>query len=169
MTHRVKCPGEGKETFLCHDACTGLRSRSIVGAIPCGRPVTGPNRLLPQTFINELLFHTQGRTRGTHAMDHTLQVLANLAVAVFVISSMLSMGLSLTMQQILEPLRNGRLVILALVLNFIVVPALAYGLAKTILANQQSLGTGMILLGTAAGAPFLPKLTQVAKGNLAFA
>ena len=102
-------------------------------------------------------------------MDHTLQALANLAVAVFVISSMLSMGLSLTMQQILEPLRNGRLVILALVLNFLVVPALAYGLAKTILANQQSLGTGMILLGTAAGAPFLPKLTQVAKGNLAFA
>jgi len=102
-------------------------------------------------------------------MDHTLQVLANLAVVVFVISSMLSMGLSLTMQQILAPLRNGRLVILALVLNFIVVPALAFGLAKTVLANQQDLGTGMILLGTAAGAPFLPKLTQVAKGNIAFA
>src|SRR5712691_6966342 len=102
-------------------------------------------------------------------MDHTLQVLANLAVVVFVISSMLSMGLSLTMQQILAPLRNGRLVILALALNFIVVPALAFLLAKTILANQQALGTGIILLGTAAGAPFLPKLTQVAKGNLAFA
>jgi predicted Na+-dependent transporter len=102
-------------------------------------------------------------------MDHTLQVLANLAVVVFVISSMLSMGLSLTMQQILAPLRNGRLVILALVLNFIVVPALAFLLARTILANQQALGTGIILLGTAAGAPFLPKLTQVAKGNIAFA
>jgi predicted Na+-dependent transporter len=102
-------------------------------------------------------------------MDHTLQVLANLAVVVFVISSMLSMGLSLTLQQILAPLRNGRLVILALVLNFIVVPALAYGIAQVVLPNQQSLGTGLILLGTAAGAPFLPKLTQVAKGNLAFA
>lgn len=63
-------------------------------------------------------------------MEHTLQVLANLAVAVFVISSMLSMGLGLTMQQILEPLRNARLVILALALNFIVVPALAYGLGR---------------------------------------
>ena len=102
-------------------------------------------------------------------MDHTLQVLANLFVLVFVISSMLSMGLSLTMQQILEPLRNARLVILALLLNFIVVPALAFGLAKTVLANQPSLGTGLILLGTAAGAPFLPKLTQVAKGNVACA
>jgi ACR3 family arsenite efflux pump ArsB len=43
-------------------------------------------------------------------------------------------------------LRNARLVILALVFNFIVVPALAFGLAKTILANQQSLGTGIILI-----------------------
>jgi predicted Na+-dependent transporter len=92
-------------------------------------------------------------------MDHTLQVLANLAVIVFVISSMLSMGLSLTMQQILAPLHNGRLVILAL----------AFLLTKTVLANQQALGIGMILLGTSAGAPFLPKLTQVAKGNIAFA
>lgn len=106
---------------------------------------------------------------GKYTMDHTLQVLANLAVVVFVISSMLSMGLSLTTQQILAPLRNARLVILVLALNFIVVPALALGLAKTILANQQSLGTGMILLGTAAGAPFLPKLAQVAKSNIAFA
>jgi BASS family bile acid:Na+ symporter len=27
---------------------------------------------------------------------------------------------------------------------------------------------GLLLLGTAAGAPFLPKLAQIAKGNLAF-
>ncbi len=42
MTHRVKCPGEGKETFLCRHARTGLQSRSMVGAMPCARPVTGP-------------------------------------------------------------------------------------------------------------------------------
>jgi predicted Na+-dependent transporter len=102
-------------------------------------------------------------------MDHTLQVVANLGVGVFVITSMLNMVLSLTLQQILEPLRNARQVILALVLDFILVPALAFMLAKTMLANQQGLSTGMILLGTAAGAPFLPKLTQVAKGNIAFA
>src|SRR6266496_2839302 len=32
MTQSVKFPGEGKETFLCHHARTGLRSRTIVGA-----------------------------------------------------------------------------------------------------------------------------------------
>ena len=41
MTQRVKFPCKGKETFLCRHARTGLRSRSMVGAIPCGRPLMG--------------------------------------------------------------------------------------------------------------------------------
>jgi predicted Na+-dependent transporter len=39
---------------------------------------------------------------------------------------MLAMGLSLTVKQIMDPLRNTRLVLLALLANFILVPALAY-------------------------------------------
>jgi predicted Na+-dependent transporter len=75
--------------------------------------------------------------------------------------------LSLTMKQILDPLKNVRMVILALVANFVLVPILAYGIA--ILFNlDNSLRTGLILLSTAAGAPFLPKLVDVAKGNIAF-
>ena len=31
------------------------------------------------------------------------------------------------------------------------------------------MGIGLLLLGLAAGAPFLPKLAQISKGNLAFA
>ena len=41
------------------------------------------------------------------------------------------------------------------------------GLAA-LLRLDQPLGVGLLLLGTAAGAPFLPKLAQIAKGNLAF-
>ena len=33
---------------------------------------------------------------------------------------------------------------------------------------DQPMGVGLLLLGSAAGAPFLPKLAQIAKGNLAF-
>jgi hypothetical protein len=33
---------------------------------------------------------------------------------------------------------------------------------------EQSLRTGLIVLATAAGAPFLPKLVQGANGNVAF-
>jgi BASS family bile acid:Na+ symporter len=38
-----------------------------------------------------------------------------------------------------------------------------------VLRLDEPLGVGLLLLGVAAGAPFLPKLTQIAKGNLAFA
>jgi BASS family bile acid:Na+ symporter len=39
---------------------------------------------------------------------------------------MLAMGLSLTIKQIVDPLRNERVVLLALLGNFVLVPALAY-------------------------------------------
>ncbi len=100
-------------------------------------------------------------------MTETLETLAMLSVLVFVISSMLSMGMSLTMKQIGDPLRNTRLVILALVANFILVPIVAYALTLIFPLNK-SITTGLILLSTAAGAPFLPKLVEMAKGNTAF-
>ena len=91
----------------------------------------------------------------------------NLSVLVFVITSMLAMGFNLTVSQIIEPLRNVRLVVLALVANFILVPILAY-VILLIIPLEQGLATGLILMATAAGAPFLPKLAQAAKGNMAF-
>jgi BASS family bile acid:Na+ symporter len=80
---------------------------------------------------------------------------------------MMSMGLSLTMKQIVEPLKNARLVILALVANFVLVPIVAYAITLVLPLND-SLRIGLILLSTAAGAPFLPKLAQAAKGSTAF-
>ena len=101
-------------------------------------------------------------------MSEILAVIMNLSVLVFVITSMLAMGLNLTVKQIVEPLRNTRLVILALIANFILVPILAY-LIISVIPLEQGLATGLILMATAAGAPFLPKLAQAAKGNLALA
>lgn len=100
-------------------------------------------------------------------MSEILETLAQLSVLVFVISSMLSMGLSLTTKQILDPLRDIRVVVLALLANFIVVPIAAY-LITVVLTLDESIEVGLILISMAAGAPFLPKLVQVAKGNTAF-
>jgi len=100
-------------------------------------------------------------------MSEIISVIARLSVLTFVLSSMLAMGLSLTIQQIWNPLRNVRLVILALLANFILVPALAY-LIQLVLPLDDGLSTGLILVGCAAGAPFLTKLVQVAKGDAAF-
>lgn len=100
-------------------------------------------------------------------MTELLETLALLSVLVFVISSMLSMGLSLTTTQITEPLKDTRLVILALAANFVVVPIAAYVITLA-LPLDEPISIGLILVSTAAGAPFLPKLVQVAKGSTAF-
>jgi predicted Na+-dependent transporter len=100
-------------------------------------------------------------------LNQLLLLIMNLSTLVFVVTSMLAMGLSLTVAQIVAPLRNARLVILALAANFILVPAAAY-LITSIFPLSDGLKIGLILVSTAAGAPFLPRLAQTAKGNLAF-
>ena len=97
-----------------------------------------------------------------------IQAAVSTAMLVFVLSSMIGMGLGLRVADIVAPLRNVRLVALSLVANFIVMPTVAVMLAKA-MRLDESLGIGLLLLGAAGGAPFLPKLTQIAKGNLAFA
>jgi predicted Na+-dependent transporter len=100
-------------------------------------------------------------------MAHVLDILSNGAVLLFVVTTMLAMGLSLTVSQILIPLQHARLIVLALVANFLLVPLLALALTYLI-SLSEPLKIGLILLGTAAGAPFLPKLAQFAHGNVAY-
>ena len=97
-----------------------------------------------------------------------MQKATSVAMLAFVLSSMLAMGLGLTVSQIIAPLRNARLVVLSLLVNFVLMPLGAVALAA-LLRLDQPLGVGLLLLGAAAGAPFLPKLAQIARGNLAFA
>ena len=85
-----------------------------------------------------------------------VSTIAALSGLLFVVSSMLGMGLSLTTGQIIQPLNNIRLVILALLANFVLVPLLAFGITHLI-PMDQSLQIGLIVLSTVAGAPFLIK------------
>jgi bile acid:Na+ symporter, BASS family len=93
---------------------------------------------------------------------------ATVAMLSFVVSSMLAMGTGLTVAQIIEPLRNARLLVLALLANFVLMPLVAFALGK-VLWLEEPFGIGLLVLGCAAGAPFLPKLAELAKGNLGFA
>ncbi len=92
--------------------------------------------------------------------------IAQISGLLFVISSMVAMGLSLTVEQIVAPLKSGRLVALALLANFILVPLIA-ALIIWLIPLADGLRVGLVLLATAAGAPFLPKLVQAAEGNVA--
>jgi BASS family bile acid:Na+ symporter len=100
-------------------------------------------------------------------LQELITLLAQVAGLLFIVSSMLAMGMSLTIQQIFAPLKNVRLVVLALLANFVLVPLLAFIITR-IIPMDESLQIGLIVLATAAGAPFLPKLVQGAKGDIAF-
>jgi predicted Na+-dependent transporter len=102
------------------------------------------------------------------SLNDVLLAVAKLVTLVFVLSSMLGMGMSLTVPQIVQPLKNARLVLLALLANFLLAPLLAYAITRVI-PLEESLQIALLVVGTAAGAPFLPKLAQFARGNLAFA
>ncbi len=97
-----------------------------------------------------------------------LNTLYNLMGLVFVLGTIISMGLSLTMAQITGPLRNGRFVIMALLANFVVPPILAFLLIR-IFSLDESLAVGLLLVSLAAGAPGLPKTAVFAKVDIASA
>ena len=98
----------------------------------------------------------------------SLNKLTTVAMLSFVISSMLAMGAGLTVLEIASSLQNRRLMISALLANFVLMPLGALVLAKMLWLDEP-LGVGLLLLGCAAGAPFLPKLAELAVGNLPFA
>jgi BASS family bile acid:Na+ symporter len=101
-------------------------------------------------------------------VSHSLELAAQFSAFAFVVLSLLSVGLTLSIQQVREPFKSTRLVISALAANFVLVPLFAYLITRAI-PLEQSLAIALLLLGTASGAPMLPKLAEFARGNLALA
>jgi len=100
-------------------------------------------------------------------VKETLESVFRISLLVFVIGSMSAMGLSLTIQQILRPLRNLRLVGLSLLVNFVLLPIFVLGMLR-LMPLSGGISTGLIILSLAAGAPFLPKLVEISRSDIAF-
>jgi hypothetical protein len=77
---------------------------------------------------------------------------AMVAMLSIVVSSMLAMGAGLTVSQISEPLRNARLVLLALFANFVLMPLGALALAK-VLWLHNPFAVGLLVLGCSSARP----------------
>ena len=101
-------------------------------------------------------------------MNEIISILDKIAFLAFVVATMFGTGLKLTVQQIWQPLRNIRLVVLSLLTNFVLVPLFVYLLVQVIPVNEP-VKDGLIIMALASGPPALPKLAQIVKGNLAFA
>jgi predicted Na+-dependent transporter len=86
----------------------------------------------------------------------------------FLICSMGGIGMRLEPRALLAPLRSYAFVIIALVLNFVLAPALAWAITA-VLPLEPGHATGLLLLGVAAGAPFLPKLAEISRESVTLA
>jgi len=94
-----------------------------------------------------------------------LQLIAKAVVVVFVVSSMLSIGLATPISQIVAPLRRPIWVLRALVANFVLAPAVALSIAH-VLPLEPGYKMGLLLLAFAAGAPFLTKVAEIGRADI---
>jgi predicted Na+-dependent transporter len=100
-------------------------------------------------------------------LNEFLSSIAGISSLLFVVTSMLALSFKLSIQQMTQPLKDIRLVILALLANFVLVPLLALAIIK-VFPLDQTLQIGVMLLATAAGSPFIPRLVQGARGNVPY-
>lgn len=101
-------------------------------------------------------------------MAGILSQIGYFAVIVFIISSMLVMGLNVTIRDLLSPFRDRKLIFLSLLANFVVVPLFAFVLIY-LFPLSSGLATGLLLVSIAAGAPSTPKVAEFTGGNIAYA
>jgi bile acid:Na+ symporter, BASS family len=107
----------------------------------------------------------------TSAMAQILRLIAKYAIIGFVVGHLLALGMRLTVQEMVEPLRRSRLVLLALAANFILGPMFAYlsaQLVSLVIPLDPGYAMGLMIIGSAAGSPMLPKWVKLAKGNIGF-
>jgi bile acid:Na+ symporter, BASS family len=94
-------------------------------------------------------------------------LLFKISLAIFMAGSLLEMGLRLSLPDAVRGLRSVPFVVYTLVWSFVICPALAYGITLVIpLAPTYAIG--LILLGMAPCAPFVPILVDKAKGDIGF-
>jgi len=97
-----------------------------------------------------------------------LQLLVKGTVVVFVVSTMLSVGLAARSAEIIAPLRRPAKIFRALVGNFVLAPVVALAIVR-VLQLEPGYELGLLLLAFAAGSPLLPKLAESARTDVASA
>lgn len=97
-----------------------------------------------------------------------LHIINSIFLVLMLWATSLGLGMQFTLQEILAPLKRVRLMGLAVLLNVVVVPLIAWGLTKA-LPIDPGYATGILLVGFAAAAPASLKLAQIARGDLPYA
>ena len=97
----------------------------------------------------------------------TLNALLKISLVIFMAGNLLDMGLRLKLGTALVGLRNMRFVSFSLLWCFVLGPAVAWGITQVI-PLEPPYAMGLILIGLAPCAPFLPAMVDRARGDLGY-
>ena len=97
-----------------------------------------------------------------------LHIINSVFLVLMLWATSLGLGMQFTLQQILAPLKRVRLMGLAVLLNVVAVPLIAWGLTKA-LPIDPGYATGILLVAFASAAPASLKLAQIGRGDLPYA
>jgi BASS family bile acid:Na+ symporter len=89
-------------------------------------------------------------------------------IVAFMVANLAAIGLELEIRAAMAPLRDLRFVVLVLILDCITGPGFAVALAW-IMPMAEPYALGLVLIGLAPAAPFLPMMVRRAGGDLAYA
>lgn len=101
-------------------------------------------------------------------MFEFFQTVGSWGVSVFVVTSMLNVGLTQKPSRLLEHLGNRAFLVRMVLINLVVVPALMIA-ATTVVPLEPVYAAGLLLFSLAAGAPFLIKLASTSESDIALA
>jgi bile acid:Na+ symporter, BASS family len=95
----------------------------------------------------------------------SIDKIANLLVLILLIEMMLATGLSVSLSDIADVVRNVSLLARAALANYVLVPVTAI-LLLYLFQTKPLVTAGFLLVAVCPAAPFAPSLTALAKGNV---
>jgi BASS family bile acid:Na+ symporter len=90
------------------------------------------------------------------------------SIYLFILTSMLFIGLGHTYRDFLAPFKNKKLLLFALLVNLVLIPVAGYVVA-TVFALSGVMLVGFLLMTSAPGASYGPRLAEVSGGDVPFA
>ena len=100
-------------------------------------------------------------------MDSIARSLLGITLIIFMVGSLLEVGLRLRPREAFGAIRNPAFVSLSTLWGFVLCPALAVALTR-IIPLSEPYALGMIFLGMTPCAPFFPAMAEKAGGDLAY-
>jgi BASS family bile acid:Na+ symporter len=95
----------------------------------------------------------------------TVDQLINVLVTVMLVEMMVAIGLRIPFSNLVSTVTNWRLMLQAVLANYVCVPAAAVGLLL-LFGAEPMIAAGFLVLAVCPGAPFGPSCTSLARGNV---